>query len=67
MKMRSSSWFALCMGDAVFLALLLALAGPQGAAGDTLEAFDDAELQKLIRQEQYVIVLFGEYNLYYII
>lgn len=49
----------MALGDMVLLALLL-LAVPDGARGDTLEVLEDADLDKLIRQEQYVIVLFGE-------
>ena len=29
-------------------------------AGDTLEVMEDVELEKLIQQEKYVIVLFGQ-------
>ena len=61
LKMRSLSWLWLLSAD---LSLLLALSSllllHPTAAEDTLEAVDDHELAKLIDQEQYVLVLFGE-------
>lgn len=53
--MRSRSWMAVV----AYLAALAAL-GPGPASADTLETFDDAELDKLIKQEQFVIVLFSK-------
>ncbi len=59
-KMRAFSWLYLALGDLYLLSLLLLAVPADLAAGDTLEVMDDAELDKLIRQEQYVIVLFGK-------
>ena len=42
------------------LALAILILAGVAAADDTLELMDDAELEKLIQQEQYVIVLFSE-------
>ena len=65
LKMRSLSWLWLLSAD---LSLLLALSSllllHPTAAEDTLEAVDDQELAKLIDQEQYVLVLFGECGFY---
>ena len=57
--MRSRSWLCLLSADVLLLASLLLLAS-HTRAEDTLEAVEDVELVKLIDQEQYVIVLFGE-------
>ena len=48
------------MSADVFLLASLLLLASHTRAEDTLEAVEDAELVKLIDQEQYVIVLFGE-------
>ena len=41
-----------------WLVLTMAILG--GVSGNTLETMDDTELEKLIQQEQYVIVLFSK-------